>query len=519
MDNEKIILTIQVLNENNNAFKFSSTEDITYDQLKQKTIEEFKVSEDDIKYMSFYYKDNEGLFNYINKDDSLGKLAEIITPGYLLLKLNFEINLYGSRKSRVSNFSIIDNKKSIPNMKEILENEQKKLDDEKNNSKKNQLDRIIKAKDDEIWKLNKVIEKLINPNIVTKNNYQVFHQEKENENLELKNIIKKIEKEFIDNIKNKFDSIINEKLKYLDELMSKIVKTQKLFESKIENVQEFPLLNIKIFEELIDKKSKEIANKTNENINNQLKQIEKSMTNKIEKLYEEKEFNSNNKNDNNINRNNMNKNENKMNDNKNINNDDENNINDNENIINDNNYIIDDNENNMNINNIINTNEYNNFNKNNKIENNQNILEQDIGRISSLCYSSKNVRISGYLDSDFIEINKFDDILTKEELNNFLNNFFFVKTINVSKTEISKENINKFLKIDSKLKDEENLDINNYLNTYLNQKLDDFKNSHCNYNENDIRKKFEKRRKNIIEKLIKAKDSNKSNISKSEVII
>ena len=170
MDNKRTILTIQVFQDDNNEFKISSSENIIYDQLKQITLEKFKVSEREITYFSFSYKDNEGMVNYINEDDVLIKLAEETSPGNLLLKLNFEEILY---------------EKCNQCGDENFENEQKKLEKEIYNSKINQLNQIIKEKDEEILKLSKEALKLNNS---SKINDQIFYKEKKNETLDFKNL-------------------------------------------------------------------------------------------------------------------------------------------------------------------------------------------------------------------------------------------------------------------------------------------------------------------------------------------
>ena len=423
MDKEKIIITIQVFNDKNNAFKISSSENITYAQLKQKAIEEFKVPKDNIKYMAFYYEDNEGNKNYIYENDELWLLAEEISSGNLLLKLNFEINLYESRKSHVSYFSNIDNRKSTQIESENSENEQKKLDKELYDSKINQLNEIIKEKNEEILKLKKENEKLKSPKLAAKINDQIFSKEKENDNLEFKNLIKKMENEIIENIKNKVESSINE----INKSLNKIDKNQKLFESKIENIEEFSKSKTKIFEDLIDSKSIEIVNKTNENINNQIKKIEEAIANnQIKKQNEKSEFNLNSKNDN-INGNNINDNENIFHNseniihnqenvihkNENIIDCNENIINNNENIINNNENIINNNENIINSsdnieNNNINTDSDNNFVRNNKHEKCQNKSKIKVERISNLYFTTQDVEVSGFLNSDFIRVSKID---------------------------------------------------------------------------------------------------------------
>ena len=325
--------------------KFVKVKKITYDQLKQKTIEKFKISEDDIKYMSFYYKDNEGLLNYINEDDVLRNLSEEITPGKLLLKLNFEINFYKNKESCIDNSFNNDKKK---------QNKHKKLMEEINDSKIKQINQIIQEKDEEIMKLKKEIEKLKTSKIIKKSNDPAFVQEKENEIMKLKNQIEIMGNEFINNIKNKFESIINEKVKYIDELMDKIDNKPKLFENKIKEIQESNKSKTQMLENLTDQKR-------------QFKQIEEGITNnmlKAEKLNEKTEFIFNDKNFIKIVKN--------IDDNENIIHKNEIIINLNSNIFNDNDNIINNNDNIINENGFINTDGDNNFEKNIDFEKYQN---------------------------------------------------------------------------------------------------------------------------------------------------
>ena len=503
MDKEIVILTIQVYNKDKNAFKYSSSENITYDELKLKTIEEFKVSEDNIKYMSFYYEDNEGNKNYIYEDDELGKLAEEIAPGNLLLKLNFEINLYESRKSRVSPSNIIIENKKIQSIEENFQDDQKKLKKEIIESKINELNRIIKEKNEEILFLKS--------------------KEKENEALEIKNEIKNIENELKNDIKNftnKLESTKNEliqslkiiennKIKNLTDfgntiqnldsnfifnnikkLLNELVENQKSFESKAGNIIEkienkFSKLNTQIID-LFDVKSKEIINKTNENINIQLKQIIEAISNnnsKLEKINIDSEFNSHDKN-----------------------------INKNDNVINDNENSIRDNENIIKENKIISTNKFKNIIH--QKSQCQQCLAKPIKGIKyeclecglNLCFDCHNNLVirQGSHTHNFKEINHVIEKTIKDEINDFLKDFFFEKEIIVSKKEISDQNILKFLKFNTELKKELNEDLNEHLKLYINWQLQNFKNKNdCDYDKDMIIKNYDKRRKKLEEKLNK----------------
>ena len=568
MDKERTILTIQVYKDNNNAFKISSSENISYSKLKQKSIEKFKIPEDEIKYMTFSYIDNEGFRNYINENDILGNLAEEITSGNLLLKLNCEINLYESRKSNINNSVIFNKTKSISTTEDNYQNEKKKLDKELYDSKINQLNLIIQEKDKEILKLKNEIEKLKNqkkltknndPKILTKNNDSAFSKEKENDSLNIKNQILKLEyvlKSEMDTFRNKFENSIielNQSLKiiesdknknaiffgnnfqtlftaddikqYINELMDKISKNQKLFESKIENkfeniqepskyntqifgelkyigelvdkidknqklfenkienkfenIQEFSKPNFQIFENLVDKKSKEIINGTNENINNQFRKIEEDITNnmlKIERLDEKFEVNLNNINDSNK----------------------ENKIYANENIINENK--------------IMNSDIYNNLddkickdNKSQKKSKKQKKSEYLEHNLDSR-FDSHNIEINcGINKKNFIETAKYNKKTIKKEIDDFLNNFFFEKEITVSKKEITNENLNKFFEANTKLKKMENKSINDILKDYYNLQLSYFKDkNNCNFDAINIRNQFKERCESLKKKFDEA---------------
>ena len=550
MDREKITLIIQVFKDNNNIFKITSNENITYTQLKQETIEKFKIPEDEIKYMSFSYKDNEGLINYINEYDNLGKLADEISPGNFLLKLNFEINLYESKKVNINNYNISYKNTNIPNAEENYQNEQKKLDKEINDSKINQLNLIIQEKDKEILKLKNEIEKLKNQKSFSQNNDPVLSHENKNDTFELKNQISSMKNELkndIENIKNKFENTINElkisfkvnennqiknitgfenqnqnlgnniiiddiklyfdklinridenqKLfvnevnsfqessksntqifrdlidKSVEKLINKIDNNQKLLENKIEDIKEFSKSNIQNFGNLIDEKSKEIINKTNENTNNQFKQIEEGMSNnmlKIEKPKENIELNNKNENINNIN---------------------------------DNGNIMDENK-------IINTDKYKDLvHKNSRCQKCQKkpiigIKYECLECNYDLCFECHNHVINnGEHNHNFKEIIRFKTI--EEEVNDFLNSFFFEKEITVSKKDIQKENVIKFFEINTKLKKDKKQNIIDYLIDYFNKQSNSFKNKKdFSCDETNIKKQFEKRSKILKEQFFKA---------------
>ena len=524
MDKEKITLTIQVFNENNNAFKIFSNENITYNELKQKTIEEFKVSNDKVKFMSFFYTDEEGFKNYINEQDILGNLAEEIKCGNSFLKLNFEINDYNNRASDCFNVAPSENYKNIPIAEENFKNYQKKLEEEKNNSTIIHLKQIIKKKEEKISELENEIKNLNS----LKNNDQIFSNVKENEILELK-------KE-IENIGNKFESIINEFVKFseinkskngtdfgnqiqnsdynftandikinIDELKNYQKLIENIFKNKIdeiknnlsnnlidnkqifENVQESLNLTSKIFENLFGKSEDKIIIKSNENIKSQLIKIEENiskMMSIIEKLNKKNEFYFNN----------------------------------NKTAIDSENYT---NENKININyieNSINENKAKDKDKYEKLVHNHSIcqkcLKKPIKGIKyeclecnyTLCFDCHNVVIkNGMHLHNFKEIIHFIKKTTQEEINDFLNNFFFENEIIVSKKDISKNNIENFLKFNTKLKKEQNINIKDYLSTYINWEIENFKHKKdCNFEENNIRKNFEKRRKKLTDKLSKA---------------
>ena len=115
-----------------------------------------------------------------------------------------------------------------------------------------------------------------------------------------------------------------------------------------------------------------------------------------------------------------------------------------------------------------------------------------------------NVKISDdFYKHYFLEVNKFSRKFTNEEIDLFLNNFFFEKKISVPKKEISNETVKDFIQLNIKLKEEKNMDLNKYIKTYFERQLNNFKNDNFHFNEKDILKSLDKKCKCLVEKINK----------------
>ena len=90
MEEKEIILIIEI-NYNNTVKEIRSNEIITYEELKQKSIELFNITEDKKNNIEFTYIDEDGDFNILgNKNEEIINAAKELDGNYIL-NLNLSI--------------------------------------------------------------------------------------------------------------------------------------------------------------------------------------------------------------------------------------------------------------------------------------------------------------------------------------------------------------------------------------------------------------------------------------------
>lgn len=183
MEEKEIILIIEI-NYNNTAKEIRSNEIITYEELKQKSIELFNITEDKKNNIEFTYLDEDGDFNILgNKNEEIIGAAKELDGNYIL---NLNLSIIDLKKDN-DDFAIIDEKeKNEIIMKEKEdENDDKKDENLKRediekiqNNFKNELRIYYKCKIEEMKKrindlineMHNLIEKKIDCFILNSNN-------------------------------------------------------------------------------------------------------------------------------------------------------------------------------------------------------------------------------------------------------------------------------------------------------------------------------------------------------------
>ena len=132
MEEKEIILIIEI-NYNNTVKEIRSNEIITYEELKQKSIELFNITEDKKNNIEFTYIDEDGDFNILgNKNEEIINAAKELDGNYIL---NLNLSIIDLIKVN-DDFAIIDEKEK----NEIIMKEKEDENDDKK-------DEILKRED------------------------------------------------------------------------------------------------------------------------------------------------------------------------------------------------------------------------------------------------------------------------------------------------------------------------------------------------------------------------------------
>ena len=132
MEEKEIILIIEI-NYNNTVKEIRSNEIITYEELKQKSIELFNITEDKKNNIEFTYIDEDGDFNILgNKNEEIINAAKELDGNYIL---NLNLSIIDLKKDN-DDFAIIDEKEK----NEIIMKEKEGENDDKK-------DEILKRED------------------------------------------------------------------------------------------------------------------------------------------------------------------------------------------------------------------------------------------------------------------------------------------------------------------------------------------------------------------------------------
>ena len=132
MEEKEIILIIEI-NYNNTVKEIRSNEIITYEELKQKSIELFNITEDKKNNIEFTYIDEDGDFNILgNKNEEIINAAKELDGNYIL---NLNLSIIDLKKDN-DDFAIIDEKEK----NEIIMKEKEDENDDKK-------DEILKRED------------------------------------------------------------------------------------------------------------------------------------------------------------------------------------------------------------------------------------------------------------------------------------------------------------------------------------------------------------------------------------
>ena len=132
MEEKEIILIIEI-NYNNTVKEIRSNEIITYEELKQKSMELFNITEDKKNNIEFTYIDEDGDFNILgNKNEEIINAAKELDGNYIL---NLNLSIIDLKKDN-NDFAIIDEKEK----NEIIMKEKEDENDDKK-------DEILKRED------------------------------------------------------------------------------------------------------------------------------------------------------------------------------------------------------------------------------------------------------------------------------------------------------------------------------------------------------------------------------------
>jgi hypothetical protein len=132
MEEKEIMLIIEI-NYNNTVKEIRSNEIITYEELKQKSIELFNITEDKKNNIEFTYIDEDGDFNILgNKNEEIINAAKELDGNYIL---NINLSIIDLKKDN-DDFAIIDEKEK----NEIIMKEKEDENDDKK-------DEILKRED------------------------------------------------------------------------------------------------------------------------------------------------------------------------------------------------------------------------------------------------------------------------------------------------------------------------------------------------------------------------------------
>ena len=200
MDDNDINLIIEVFYEKN-SLTIESNNLITLEELKKQSMEKFNIKDDPKNYFSFYYEDEQGDINLLNKNEDIFENVNQISPSYYTSRIKLKII---HLSDTVDNDKDKDKEKTInENCIESKEKKYKKYEEENRNLKLN-LEDMKNKKEKEIKELKEIME------------------ENKNKYLNEIEIINKKNKE----IKEKYENLISEN-KNLEKIITDKIKEQK----------------------------------------------------------------------------------------------------------------------------------------------------------------------------------------------------------------------------------------------------------------------------------------------------
>ena len=178
MEEKEIILIIEI-NYNNTVKEIRSNEIITYEELKQKSIELFNITEDKKNNIEFTYIDEDGDFNILgNKNEEIINAAKELDGNYIL---NLNLSIIDLKKDN-GDFAIID--------------EKEKNEPTKNKKDFTQTKQYVKLKQEDIrnedisQKVSTVLDKGISKEEMKKNVQNLINDDIEKQNESWKTKIK-----------------------------------------------------------------------------------------------------------------------------------------------------------------------------------------------------------------------------------------------------------------------------------------------------------------------------------------
>ena len=235
MDGSATTLVVKVIDEYGKAIKITSENIISLNQIKLKFGKQRNLTEEELKYLLFWYEDEDGDKYYIENDKDILSSAKEISYNYLLSELYSEIikekdnsindnsqnqkkleNINNSEKNINSNNSYDFGKNEI----DIKENEYQDNKYEEIEEMLNVKNKYIESLEEEISKLEKENKKLVR---YKNNNNQINNDNNNIKNIE-NSIFQLLEKH--EKIYKKFDELKSVLLNKLGNIIQEINKTK-----------------------------------------------------------------------------------------------------------------------------------------------------------------------------------------------------------------------------------------------------------------------------------------------------